>query len=112
MIFVFAQLVNPAEVQEELRDGCIAFSGLVVEPSALLYDGNAFENNVPGAVPVALRTVIGLNGPATIQEDLAFYKKIDLSLSQVEELLFTWKDRFFDVSITHINCLLRFRCHL
>ena len=61
-------------------------------PRSLIADGN------PGEIPQALRSVIILEGPATLKENF-LRQNINYSLSEVEEILTTWKSMFFDVSI-------------
>lgn len=90
-------------MQEELRGGCTSFSRLIVEPQALLIDGNDFEQNKTGAVPDAMRSVIVLEGPGTLQENFHIYRNINFTLSEVEQILTMWKEKFFDVSN---NCKL------
>ena len=83
------QLADP--VYEQLRNDCVGFSNLVIEPRALLVDGN------PNGNPVALRSAISLNGPATIQESFIAYKGAYYSISEINEMLTAWKRAFFQV---------------
>ena len=76
-----------------LADACSGFSELVNLPRSLIADGN------PGEIPQALRSVIILEGPATLKENFFLRQNINYSLSEVEEILTTWKSTFFDVSI-------------
>ena len=76
-----------------LINGCSGFSELVNQPRSLIVDGN------PGEIPQALRSVIVLEGPATLQENFLIYQNINYSLSEVEEILTIWKSTFFNVSI-------------
>ena len=89
-------------MQEELRNGCTSFTGLVIQPLSLLIDGDDFLQNVPGAIPTALRSVISLGGPAQVQENFAI-GNIDFTRDEVEEILSIWKEMFFDVSIKIMN---------
>ena len=76
-----------------LEDNCTAFSNLIVEPRSLIVDGNL------GEIPQALRSVIILEGPATLKENFLRLRNISFTLSEVEEILDIWKRTFFDVSI-------------
>ena len=102
MISLYIQLADP--VYEELRNGCSGFSDLIVEPRALLVDGNPDEN------PVALQSTIILSGPASIQESFLRYQNVSYSISEVEQMLDTWKDNFFQVIILVIIDTLKLIC--
>lgn len=85
----FVQVTNSTE--EALKGGCIGFSRLVLEPEALIIDGDP---------PQALRSVLILDGPAVLQENFK-QLKIDYSISEINEMLVTYKEKFFQVSIRY-----------
>lgn len=78
-----------------MRGDCAAFSNLIVEPRTLLVDGN------PDEIPAALRSAIILDGPGTIQESFKTYKNTNFTLSQIKDMLVTWRQKFFQVSIKY-----------
>ena len=93
------------QVHEELRNGCTGFTDLVVEPRALLVDGHPDRN------PVALRSAIVLDGPASIQESFSNYRKLSFSIGQINEMLTRWKDTFFQVRIDRYLMVCCYRHH-
>lgn len=80
-------------MHEQLRNDCTAFSDLVVEPRALLIDGN------PNSNPLALRSTIILDGPAVLQENFLAYQHVSYSINEINQMLAKWKDIFFQVSV-------------
>ena len=91
-IVFFMQVANP--LHEQLRNDCTAFSDLIVEPRALLIDGN------PNSNPLALRSAIILDGPAVLQENFLAYQNTLYSINQINRMLTKWRELFFQV----INC--------
>ena len=75
---------------EELRNNCMGFSDLIVEPRALLVDGDP---------PVALHSALILGGPATLQENFQQYKRANFTLNQINQMLEKWRDLYFQVSV-------------
>ena len=75
---------------EDLKNDCMGFSDLIVEPRALLADGDP---------PVALHSVLILGGPATLQENFLRYQRTDFSLTEINQMLEKWKDIYFQVSV-------------
>ena len=82
------QLADP--VHEELRNDCMGFSDLIVEPRALLVDGDP---------PVALHSILILGGPAAVQENFEQYQGVNFSLTEINQILEKWKDTYFQVSV-------------
>ena len=81
------QLADP--VSEELADDCTGFSELVVEPRALLVDGDPIN---------ALQSIIALSGPGTLQENFLEHQHINFSIAEINQMLEKWRDIYFQVS--------------
>lgn len=86
-IIFFMQVVYPAS--QELTGDCTGFSELVVEPRALLVDGDPIN---------ALQSIIALSGPAVIQENF-LENEINFSIAEINQMLEKWRDIYFQVSI-------------
>ena len=86
-------------MEHQLNDSCTAFSSLIEEPRALLVEGDV------GEVPQALRSALVLEGPGSLRENFLLYHDIDYTLAEANEILDTWKDKFFDVSMDY-RCVL------
>ena len=80
-------------MREQLRNGCTGFSDLIVEPRALLVDGN------PDSDPLAMRSTIVLDGPAVLKENFLVYQNVSYSINEINIMLARWRDIFFQVSI-------------
>ena len=80
-------------MREQLRNGCTGFSDLIVEPRALLVDGN------PNSDPLAMRSTIVLDGPAVLKENFLVYQNVSYSINEINIMLARWRDIFFQVSI-------------
>ena len=80
-------------MREQLRNGCTGFSDLIVEPRALLVDGN------PNSDPLAMRSTIVLDGPAVLKENFLVYQNVSYSINEINIMLAKWRDIFFQVSI-------------
>ena len=80
-------------MHEQLRNGCTGFSDLIVEPRALLVDGN------PDSDPLAMRSTIVLDGPAVLKENFLVYQNVSYSINEINIMLARWRDIFFQVSI-------------
>ena len=73
----------------ELTDDCTGFSKLVVEPRALLVDGDP---------PVALHSIIALSGPGALQENFLDQNET-FSIAEINQMLEKWRDIYFQVSV-------------
>ena len=77
-------------MSEELTGDCTGFSELVVEPRALLVDGDP---------PNALHSIIALSGPAALQENFLEYQNLNFSIAEINQMLEKWRDIYFQVSV-------------